>query len=65
MTTLTPSAPNTWMAQIAAPRTGWTAAFIELIFPSGGRFPFTFTTEVVVMPDRLPYPPPPRPQGAP
>ncbi len=65
MKTLTPSAPNTWVAQIAAPRAGWTAAFVELIFPSGGRFPFTFTTEVVVTPDRLPYPPPSRPQGAP
>jgi hypothetical protein len=55
MTTLSPTGPNTWSAQIAAPRQGWTAAFMELTFDSGGRFPFTFTTDVVVTPDRLPY----------
>jgi PhoPQ-activated pathogenicity-related protein len=65
MRTLAATGPNTWVAQIAAPPKGWTAAFVELTFASGGRFPFTFTTEVVVTPDRLAYPPPPRPQGAP
>jgi PhoPQ-activated pathogenicity-related protein len=56
MAALSPTGPNTWAVQIAAPRKGWTAAFVELTFPGSGRFPFTFTTEVVVMPDRLPYP---------
>jgi PhoPQ-activated pathogenicity-related protein len=65
MTTLSPSGPNTWAAQVPTPPRGWTAGFVELTFASGGRFPFTFTTEVVVTPDRLPFPPPPRPQGAP
>jgi len=64
-TLLSPTGPNTWTARIVAPPKGWTAGFIELTFASGGRFPFTFTTEVVVTPDRLPYPPPPGPQGAP
>jgi PhoPQ-activated pathogenicity-related protein len=56
MTTLSPTAPNTWTTQIEAPRKGWTAAFVELTFAGGSRFPLTFTTEVVVTPDRLPYP---------
>jgi PhoPQ-activated pathogenicity-related protein len=64
MTMLSPTGPNIWTAQIERPRKGWTAAFVELTFASGSRFPFIFTTEVVVTPDRLPYPPP-RPQGAP
>ena len=64
-TPLSPTGPNTWTARIVAPPKGWTAGSIELTFASAGRFPFTFTTEVVVTPDRLPYPPPPRPQGAP
>ena len=34
---------------------GWTAFFVELTFKSGGPFPFKFTTEVSVVPDRLPY----------
>ena len=65
MRTLPPAGPNMWVAEIAAPRKGWTGAFVELTFASGGRFPFRLTTEVVVTPDRLPYPPPPRAQGAP
>jgi PhoPQ-activated pathogenicity-related protein len=64
MTMLSPTGPNVWTTQIEAPRKGWTAAFVELSFASGSRFPFTFTTEVVVTPDHLPYPPP-RPRGAP
>jgi PhoPQ-activated pathogenicity-related protein len=64
MTMPSPTRPNVWTTQIEAPRKGWTAAFVELTFASGSRFPFTFTTEVVVTPDHLPYPPP-RPRGAP
>jgi hypothetical protein len=62
---LPPSGPNTWTATLVAPERGWTAAFIELTFAGAGRFPLTFTTEVIVTPDRLPYPPPPRSQGTP
>ena len=35
------------------------AYFIELTFPSGGLFPFKFTTGVRVAPDVLPFGPPP------
>jgi PhoPQ-activated pathogenicity-related protein len=43
---------------VPAPEKGWTAYFVELTFPSGGRYPFKFTTPVRVTPDRLPFPPP-------
>ena len=41
----------------AAPKTtqGFTAYFVELTFPSGGKYPLKFTTEVQVTPDVLPY----------
>jgi PhoPQ-activated pathogenicity-related protein len=38
---------------------GWVAYFIELTFPSGGPYPFKFTTGVRVTPDVLPFGPPP------
>jgi len=41
------------------PARGWAAYFVELTFPSGGSFPFTFTTGVRVTPDTLPFGPPP------
>ena len=37
-----------------APPEGWTAFFVELTFPSGGKYPFKFTTAVRVLPDTLP-----------
>src|SRR5436190_953289 len=54
-TALTPSGPNTWVGRAAAPAKGWTAAFVELTFPSGGRYPLKFTTAVRVLPDKLPF----------
>ena len=58
-TVLQPVGPNTWVARVRPPPAGWTAFFVELTFPSGGRYPFKTTTGVRVMPDTLPYPPPP------
>jgi PhoPQ-activated pathogenicity-related protein len=52
------SGPNRWSARIQPPPRGWTAAFVELTFPSGGRYPLVVTTDVNVTPDRLPFPPP-------
>ncbi len=57
-TTLSPSGPNTWVARVRKPETGWTAFFVELTFPSGGNYPFKETTAVRVLPDVLPYPAP-------
>ncbi|MEN6608535.1 MAG: PhoPQ-activated protein PqaA family protein, partial [Bryobacteraceae bacterium] len=49
---------GSWIASVKAPTKGWTAYFVELTFPSGGKIPFKFTTAVRVVPDTLPYPPP-------
>lgn len=57
-TVLQPSGPNTWVARVRPPAAGWTAFFVELTFPGGGRYPFTMTTGVRVLPDTLPFPPP-------
>jgi PhoPQ-activated pathogenicity-related protein len=43
---------------------GWVAFFIELTFPSGGLYPFKFTTGVRVAPDVLPFGPPPEMVGS-
>lgn len=54
-TVLTPSGPNTWVGRVAAPAKGWSAFFVELTFPGGGRYPLKFTTAVRVLPDTLPF----------
>ena len=46
---------GTWVGKPQKPATGYTAYFVELIYPSRGPAPFTFTTEVSVIPDVLPY----------
>jgi len=37
------------------PKEGWTAFFVELIYDSGGVIPYKFTTQVHVVPQRLPF----------
>jgi PhoPQ-activated pathogenicity-related protein len=49
------SGPNTWVARISRPTSGWTAFFVELTFASGGRYPFKETTAIRVLPDSLPF----------
>jgi len=44
-----------YIAKVAAPAEGWTAFFVELTYPSSGAFLHKFTTEVHVVPDRLPF----------
>ena|SRR6516162_6368159 len=48
-----------YIAKAPEPAQGWVAYFIELTFPSGGLYPFKFTTGVQVAPDVLPFGPPP------
>jgi PhoPQ-activated pathogenicity-related protein len=45
---------------VKAPPTakGYTAYFVELTFPSEGKYPFKFTTGVAVTPDTYPFGPP-------
>ena len=54
-TPLEPQADGTYLAKVAKPASGYTAYFVELLYPSGTPFPFKFTTEVSVIPDVLPY----------
>ena len=46
-----------WVAKVAKPDTGWSAYFVELTYPMGGKYPMKVTTAVRVVPDALPYPP--------
>lgn len=57
---LSPSGPNTWVARAEKPAAGWTAFFVELSFPSGGRYPIKVTTAVRVVPETLPFAAPAR-----
>jgi PhoPQ-activated pathogenicity-related protein len=57
-TVLTPVGPNTWIARAQPPPKGWTAFFLELTFPTGGKYPLKVTSGVRVLPETLPYPPP-------
>ena len=59
-TSLTPSGPNTWVARVRRPPKGFTAFFVEMTFPSGGKYPFKITSGVRVVPDTLPFPAPVR-----
>jgi len=54
-TPLEAQADGTYVAKVAKPAAGYTAYFVELLYPSGTPFPFKFTTEVSVIPDVLPY----------
>ena len=44
-----------YVAKVPKPEAGWTAFFVELVFDSGGKVPFKFTTQVCVVPDVLPH----------
>ena len=48
-------ADGSYVASVPRPAAGYTAWFVEITEPSGGKYPFKFTTEVQVTPDVLPY----------
>jgi PhoPQ-activated pathogenicity-related protein len=52
------SGRGTYVAAVAKPAKGWTAYFVELTYPSGGTYPFKFTTAIRIEPDTLPFPAP-------
>lgn len=54
-TVISPEKSGVWIGHIEKPAKGWTAYFVELTYPSGGRYPFKFTTAVRVSPDTLPF----------
>jgi PhoPQ-activated pathogenicity-related protein len=47
--------PGAYVARVTRPASGFTAFFVELVYDSGGKYPFKFTTEVSVVPDALPF----------
>ena len=47
--------PGVYVGRVSKPPTGFTAFFVELVYDSGGKYPFKFTTEVSVVPDVLPF----------
>jgi PhoPQ-activated pathogenicity-related protein len=47
--------PGVYEARVPKPASGFTAFFVELVYDSGGKYPFKFTTEVSVVPDVLPF----------
>jgi PhoPQ-activated pathogenicity-related protein len=55
-TDLEETAKGVYIGRIAKPEKGWSAYFVELTFPSGGKYPFKFTTAVRVAPDVEPFP---------
>jgi PhoPQ-activated pathogenicity-related protein len=57
-TTLSPQADGSYVAKVEKPEKGWTAYFVELTYPTGGKYPLKFTTGVRVNPDTLPFPAP-------
>ncbi len=52
---LDPQADGTYLGKVNKPEKGFTAFFVELVYESGGKYPFKFTTEVSVVPDVLPF----------
>jgi PhoPQ-activated pathogenicity-related protein len=44
-----------YIGRVSKPAAGFTAFFVELVYDSGGKYPFKFTTEVSVVPDVLPF----------
>jgi PhoPQ-activated pathogenicity-related protein len=61
----TGSGPNVFTATVAKPEKGWTAYLMEMTFDVGAPVPLKLTTDVRVIPDTLPFPPPhaPKPKG--
>ncbi|HJQ25303.1 MAG TPA: PhoPQ-activated protein PqaA family protein [Blastocatellia bacterium] len=54
-TALNESRPGVYVGRVEKPARGYTAFFVELVYASGGKYPFKFTTEVSVVPDVLPF----------
>ncbi|MDQ3010292.1 MAG: PhoPQ-activated pathogenicity-related family protein [Acidobacteriota bacterium] len=46
---------GSYVGRVAKPPSGYTAFFVEMVYDSGGKYPFKFTTEVSVVPDVLPF----------
>ncbi len=58
--TLNEEGDGVYIGKVPTPQQGWVAYFVEMTYLSGGTYPFKFTTGVRVMPDVLPFEPPPK-----
>jgi PhoPQ-activated pathogenicity-related protein len=47
--------PGVYVGRVNRPAEGYAAFFVELVYDSGGKHPFKFTTEVSVVPNVLPF----------
>ena len=52
---LSPQEKGVYLAKVIRPFKGWTAFFVELVFDSGEKVPYKFTTQVQIVPDVLPH----------
>ena len=52
---LAPIGPGTYSVPVPTPSDGWTAYFVDLIYPGVGGVPQTYSTSIFVSPDTLPY----------
>lgn len=57
-TVLEDQGSGVYIGKVTKPAEGWTAYFVELTYPSAGKYPFKFTSGVKVNPDVLPFPAP-------
>jgi len=60
---LTEQGDGLYVGKVPEPKQGWTAYFVEMTFPTSGHYSYKFSTGVRVLPDRLPYGPPPEEEG--
>ncbi len=49
------SSPGVYTAKAVKPAKGYTAFFVQMVYPGPEKIPFKFTTEVSVVPDVLPF----------
>ncbi len=59
-------ADGVYVGQVPEPAKGWTAFMVELTYPGASAAPYKFTTQVHVVPDKLPFaftPPAEAPKG--
>ena len=54
-TKLNPRSDGSYVGKPPAPPKGFTAFYVEMTFPSGGTYPFKFSTEVSITPDTVPF----------
>ena len=52
---LKPAGKGLYVARVEKPPQGWTAFFVELVFDSGEKIPYKFSTQVSIVPDELPH----------